>query len=62
MPTDLLQASKTRRRAQERETANLVAVLLLLPLIACLVSILLSIELPGLVTPIVSVAAELPMI
>lgn len=62
MPTDLLQASKTRRRAQERETANLVAVLLLLPLIACLVSILLSIESPGLVTPIVSVAAELPMI
>jgi hypothetical protein len=43
MPTDVTVSNDKQRSAMDREAANLVATLLLIPLIACLGSILLSI-------------------
>lgn len=58
MPTDVALSNYERRLARERELANLIAALLLIPLIACLGSILLSIESPQFADALVAMAAE----
>jgi hypothetical protein len=44
MPTDVLVALEERRLAKKKEAADLRAFLLLIPMIACLLSIILSVE------------------
>ncbi len=44
MPTDVLLPFQRRRAEKKREAADLQAILLLIPLIACLVSVLLSVQ------------------
>jgi hypothetical protein len=44
VPTDVLLAFTRRRREKNREAADLQAILLLIPMVACLYSILLSVE------------------
>ena len=58
MPTDIVLSNDKRRSVQERDVANLIAALLLVPLIACLGSILLSIESPQFSAAIVVMASE----
>ncbi len=47
MPTDIFLSIEERRLAREKEAADLGAYLFLIPLIACLVSIALSVEFPA---------------
>ena len=58
MPTDVALSNDKRRLAGEREQANLMAALFLIPLIVCLGSILLSIESPQFADALVAMAAE----
>ena len=44
MPTDILLSVEQRRIAERKNSADLRVILLLLPLIACLLSIILSVE------------------
>ena len=44
MPTDVLLAIEQRVAVEKREAADLLAILLLVPLVACLFSILLSVQ------------------
>ena len=58
MPTDVALPNYKRRLAQDPEAANLLVALLLVPLIFCLGSILLSIESPEFAATIVVMADD----
>jgi hypothetical protein len=47
MPTEISLAIENRRLAKKKETADLRAYLLLVPIIACLISIILALESPA---------------
>lgn len=57
MPTDVVLSMAKRRQALDREGANLIAILLLIPMIACLCSILMSVVSPEF-SAVVTMAAE----
>lgn len=58
MPTDVLVALRERRAVERRKAADLMAILLLIPLIACLISIALSVESRAFEFAIVELGAE----
>jgi hypothetical protein len=47
MPTDILLVFEKRRLANKKKAADLMAYLLLVPTIACLLSIILAVESPA---------------
>jgi hypothetical protein len=58
VPTDVLLSIRERRAAERRTAANLRAILLLIPLIACLISITLSVESRAFEFAIIELGAE----
>jgi hypothetical protein len=58
MPTDVLLSIAERRVARRKEVADLGAYLLLIPLIACLGSIILTLEYPAFATAVIAAGEQ----
>ena len=57
MPTDVVRSFADRRARDKKSAADLRAVVLLIPMIVCLLSLSLSLEYPAIQTGLVSMAS-----